>query len=80
MAILVASRPNRTMNAVQSFSNADAQWLRLVREQVDTLRFGIVQIVVHESRVVQIERTERVRLDGATKPGSKADKPSIQYH
>lgn len=80
MAILVASRPSRTMNAVQSFNNADARWIHLVRDQVDTLRFGVVQIVVHESRVVQIERTERVRLDGATKADSKADKPSIQYH
>jgi hypothetical protein len=27
------------------------------------MRFGVVQIVVHESRVVQIERTEKLRLD-----------------
>lgn len=38
-------------------------WLALVAEQVGQLRFGIVQITVHESRVVQIERTEKVRLD-----------------
>ncbi len=41
----------------------DANWLHLVREQVGTLRFGVVQIVVHDSRVVQIERTEKLRLD-----------------
>ena len=41
----------------------DANWLHLVREQVGTLRFGVVQIVVHENRVVHIERTEKVRLD-----------------
>jgi len=29
------------------------------------LRFGSVEIVVHDGRVVQIERPERVRLDGA---------------
>jgi len=39
-----------------------ANWLELVAEQVDQLRFGVVQIVVHDSRVVQIERTEKVRL------------------
>jgi len=39
-----------------------AQWLDLVAEQVGKLRFGVVQIVVHDSRVVQIERTEKVRL------------------
>jgi hypothetical protein len=41
----------------------ETPWLGLVREQVESLRFGIVQIVVHDSRVVQIERTERLRLD-----------------
>lgn len=39
------------------------QWLSLVREKVETLRYGIVQIVVHNSRVTQIERTERTRLE-----------------
>ena len=38
-------------------------WLELIAEQVASLRFGVVQIVVHDSRVVQIERTEKVRLD-----------------
>ena len=39
-------------------------WLDLVRQHVGSLRFGVVQIVVHEKRVVQIERTEKVRLTG----------------
>lgn len=38
-------------------------WLETVRSQVASLRFGLVQIVVHDSQVVQIERTEKVRLD-----------------
>jgi hypothetical protein len=38
-------------------------WLNLVRQQVGSLNFGVVQIVVHGARVVQIERTERVRLE-----------------
>lgn len=37
-------------------------WIEVVAEQVGNLRFGVVQIVVHDSRVVQIERTEKVRL------------------
>jgi hypothetical protein len=37
-------------------------WLEVVRQQVAGLRYGVVQIVVHEDRVVQIERTERVRF------------------
>lgn len=39
--------------------------MELVREKVQTLRFGVVQIVVHDSKVTQIERTERTRLNGA---------------
>ena len=38
-------------------------WLEIVKQQVGSLRFGVVQIVVHDSRVTQIETTERVRLD-----------------
>lgn len=37
----------------------------MVQKQVEGLRFGVVQIVVHDGQVTQIERTERVRL---TKP------------
>ena len=41
---------------------ASADWLELVRENVQGLRFGVVQIVVHDSKVTQIERTEKTRL------------------
>jgi hypothetical protein len=37
-------------------------WLEIVRRQVSTLRFGVVQIVVHDSKVAQIDKTERVRF------------------
>ena len=37
-------------------------WLALVREKVEGLRFGVVQLVVHDGRVTQIERTEKTRL------------------
>ena len=43
-------------------------WLELVGKQVASLRFGVVQIVVHDSRVVQIERTEKFRLDHVERP------------
>ena len=57
------------MKTALEIKNADANWLRLVWDQVGTLRFGVVQIVVHENRVVQIERTEKVRLDKPAKSG-----------
>ena len=44
-------------------SGSDAKWLELVVQNVKSLRYGVVEIVVHDSRVIQIEKTERVRLD-----------------
>ena len=38
-------------------------WLEVVERQVGSLSYGVVQIVVHDSQVTQIEKTERVRLD-----------------
>ena len=40
----------------------EPSWVRLVQGQVEAMRFGVVQIVVHDSQVTQIEKTERVRL------------------
>jgi len=37
-------------------------WIHLVEEKVASTRFGMIQIVVHEGRVIQIERTEKLRL------------------
>jgi hypothetical protein len=39
------------------------EWLELVRRQVTSLKFGTVQITVHDARVTQVERVEKVRLD-----------------
>jgi hypothetical protein len=46
-----------------SVSTSEPEWLGLVREKVEGLRFGVVQIVVHDRKVTQIERTEKTRLD-----------------
>lgn len=54
----------QTSNIETELGNENS-WLEVVRQQVKSLRFGVVQIVIHESRVVQIERTEKLRLDPA---------------
>jgi len=46
-------------------ANERPEWLEIVRRQVASLRYGVVQIVVHDAQVTQIEKTERVRLDKA---------------
>ena len=53
------------MNTANNKGPEDGQleWLRLVREHVNSLRFGSVLITVHDSRVTQVELSEKVRLD-----------------
>ena len=43
--------------------NPDQNWLEIVSRQVQGLKFGSVQITVHEGRVVQIETSVKVRFD-----------------
>jgi hypothetical protein len=52
--------PESTSRPIEAAAEPD--WLALVREQVGNLRYGVVQLVVHDGRVTQIERTEKVRL------------------
>lgn len=61
---------NKNSDSGDAAGNRDekSNWLEVVRQQVGSLRFGVVQIVVHDSQVTQIEKTERVRL---AKPGAK---------
>jgi hypothetical protein len=37
-------------------------WLAVVRQKVEGLRYGVVQLIVHDGKVTQIERTEKTRL------------------
>jgi hypothetical protein len=41
----------------------DSIWLNLVAQQVKSLNFGAVEIVIHDSRIIQVQKTERMRLD-----------------
>jgi hypothetical protein len=59
------SESSTTRGTTKHHADADAAWLALVAERVSTMRFGVVQITVHDSKVVQIERTERTRLEVA---------------
>lgn len=50
-------------------------WVEIVRRKVDSMRFGSVQIVVHEGRVTQVESTEKTRLpDTVNGSGNNAKK------
>jgi hypothetical protein len=47
--------------------DTEQAWTRVVVEKVRALRYGNVQIKVHESQVVLIEATEQTRFDLASK-------------
>ena len=56
-----------TTTAVPPATAANSDWIALVREKVEGLRYGVVQLVVHDGRVTQIERTEKTRLAAGTR-------------
>jgi hypothetical protein len=40
--------------------------LRQIAEAARTIRYGSIEVVIHEGRIVQIERREKIRIG---KPG-----------
>jgi hypothetical protein len=55
-----------TDSSIPSTTLGMPDWLALVREKVERLRYGVVQLVVHDGRVTQIECTEKTRLSPAS--------------
>jgi len=53
------SKPDPNVN---DGASVDARVLAQIRQALEGLRFGSVTIVVHEGKVMQIERSEKVRL------------------
>lgn len=60
----MSSLSSSSASALNGSSAASPDWLAIVRAKVEGLRFGVVQIVVHDGKVTQIERTEKTRLGG----------------
>jgi len=51
-------------------SASQEHWLELVREKVGAIRFGSVQITVHDGRVTLVEAIEKMRIDPDRAPSS----------
>lgn len=49
-------------------------WLDVVRQNVANLRFGSVQITVHDGRVTQIESIEKTRFVATCDEGGQGRK------
>src|SRR5215831_18349416 len=70
--ILLAIVRSHVMNNERTTEAANGQgprpqtqpeWLCAVYTKVQSLKYGSVQVTVHDSKVVQIERVERTRFD-----------------
>ena len=53
-----------------------SQWLEIVHRYVNSLKFGTIQITVHDSVVTLIEKTEKTRLDNPKAQINKKHKGS----
>ena len=49
-------------------------WIEVIKEKLGGLRYGQILLTVHDGRIVQIERTEKTRLEPSTaKAGTKEE-------
>lgn len=55
----------------------DDIWAERILNSVAGLEYGSVHIVVHDGKIVQIERTERKRFDSASNPRKADGKPQV---
>ena len=39
------------------------EWIEAVSDRIKTLRFGKIELVIHQGKVTQIETTEKVRFE-----------------
>ena len=62
-------------NHIAIRAEAEPLWLTTLKRQVKALKFGVVQVIVHEAQVVQIETTERVRFEPTARGGSAKFQP-----
>lgn len=50
----------------------ELEWIEVVRQKVGKLRFGSLQITVHDGRVTQVESVERTRFVPKIKTGQES--------
>jgi len=60
------------MNATQE------PWVEIVRRKVAHMRYGSVQVIVHDGRVTQVDATEKTRLPNEL--SSDRHEPEANFH
>lgn len=54
------------LNVNTTAAGMPAEWLATVLDAVRAVRFGSVELTIHDAQVVQVERRERIRLTDPT--------------
>lgn len=49
----------------------DDIWVDRIKQMLNGLEYGSVQIVVHDGKIAQIDKTERKRYDASSHPQSQ---------
>jgi len=52
----MSDKPTRSMAAPPSLPITE------IEEAVKSIRFGVVQLIIQDGRVIQIDKTEKIRL------------------
>jgi hypothetical protein len=60
-----SAAPDLAIPQPEDGASAGSPLMREIARQLDSLRFGSIEIVVHEGSVTQIERREKVRVSAA---------------
>ncbi|MCX6937791.1 MAG: YezD family protein [Verrucomicrobia bacterium] len=55
-------RPSAPASPAPAASAPIEDWLAYVQTKVESVKFGSLQIVVHDGRITQVESTEKFRL------------------
>lgn len=63
---------NSALSTQSSATAEEQEWLEVVRKKVAKLRFGSVQITVHDGRVTQVESVEKTRFLPKTRDGQES--------
>jgi hypothetical protein len=61
---------------ITEVQDSRAAWLPSLLEAVRGLRYGAVELLVHDGRVVQIERRERLRVEPDARPPQRERNPA----
>ncbi|CAH1196379.1 hypothetical protein PAECIP111891_00855 [Paenibacillus allorhizoplanae] len=56
----------------------DEIWVERIKQILDGLEYGSVQIVVHDGKITQIDKTERKRFETAAAPQAQATLQAVK--